>query len=74
MAGLDIDIEELYREGMAYGRNLYAELWADLHPQGKPLMVTEITPELLQQLGTEATQILAQRYPRDVVKAMTGVK
>jgi len=70
MAGLDIDIEELYRDGMAYGRRLYAELWAELHPDGKPLMQTELTAEMLRKMGPEAAQLLAARHPQEVMRAL----
>jgi len=74
MAGLDIDIEELYRDGMAFGRNLYAELWAELHPDGKPLMQTELTAEMLRKMGPEARQLLVERHPQEVMRALAEVQ
>jgi len=74
MPGLDIDVEDLYRDAMTFGRNLYAELWAELHPDGKPLMQVALTPEMLRGMTPEARQILVARFPREVMKALGQVK
>ena len=70
---LDINGEDLYRDGMNYGRTLYAKDWGELHPDGKPFMSTELTPELLKKLGPEALQLLAARHPQDVLRVLTEV-
>lgn len=74
MTDLADNFEKLYRSEMIRARELYYKLWDELHPNGKALMQTDLTAEMLRKMSPEARQALAGRYPQDVLKAMTGVQ
>lgn len=64
---------QLYRETMAYARELYEHLWAEFHPDGKPLLSTEITLDLLMGMSPEGLELLREEYPDEVARVLEGV-
>jgi len=69
-----MEFEKLYRHAMTYGREHYQKAHDYLHPDGKPLMQTELTAEMLRKMGPEARQLLVERHPQEVMRALAEVQ
>jgi len=69
-----MDFETLYRHAYVYGLEQYQKAYDYLHPDGKPVMETELTAEMLRKMSPEERRALAAQNPQEVLRAMAGVK
>jgi len=65
-----MDFETLYRHAYVYGLEQYQKAYDYLHPDGKPVMETELTGEMLRAMSPEARAFLVAQHPQEVQKAL----